>query len=295
MELKLLRSFVVLCEELHFGRAAERLCIVQPALSMQIKALEQELGVQLFHRTRHQVELSAAGQLFLQGAQSTLDQAERAVQQVRAGDQGEIGCVRIGFVSSVLPHYLPGLIRRLHERFPLIELELKDMSTTDQLRLLHERKLDFGFSRLPVEAAGVRCEELFSEPFVLALPVDHKLARLAEIAPRDLAAQPCFVLARRFAPGFYDKLLLALAGNGLTLRIERELGEFTTMLALVGAGMGIGIVPALAMAAQPPGVVAKPLALPNHASCIGLTWVEPVSAVNRTFLGVATGLAAEAP
>ena len=123
MELRLLRSFVVLAEELHFGRAAERLCIVQPALSMQLRTLENELGVVLFDRDRHRVELSSAGRVFLPEAQATLDQARRAVQRVRAAEAGEIGVLRLGFVSSVLPAYLPRLIRALRARHPGIRVD----------------------------------------------------------------------------------------------------------------------------------------------------------------------------
>jgi DNA-binding transcriptional LysR family regulator len=283
VELRILRSFVVLAEELHFGRASERLGIVQPALSMQIKALEQELGVTLFIRDRHRVELSSSGRLFLTGARSTLDQAQLAVQQVQASERGEIGRLRIGFISSVLPSYLPTLIRRIHTRYPRIELDLKDMPTPDQLRGLREKRIDFGFVRLPIDEKGVEHVEIFSEPFIVALPLGHPLAELAEIAPPSLAGEPCFLMARRFAPGYCDELLLALTQHGLIPRIEQELGEFTTMLALVGAGMGIGILPKLAMPSTPPGVVVRPLLLSGQRSRVGLAWSDLTSALNQTF------------
>jgi DNA-binding transcriptional LysR family regulator len=283
MEFRVLRSFIVLAEELHFRRASERLGIVQPALSMQIKSLEEELGVQVFVRDRRGVQLSPAGHLFLPGARATLEQAQRAVQQVHASERGEIGRLRIGFISSVLPWYLPALIRRLHSLYPQIELDLKDMPTPDQIRNIKEKRLDFGFARLPVDDAGIEQHEVFSEPFVIALPEGHPLSDFAEIRPPYLSGQPCLLLARRFAPGFVDELLVALTRHGLIPKVERELGEFTTMLALVGAGMGVGILPELAMPGRPPGVTVRPLVLPGCLSRVGLVWNDLSPAINRTF------------
>lgn len=289
MELKPLRSFVALAEELHFGRAAERLCIVQPALSMQIRALEDELGVRLFYRDRHRVELTAAGQIFLPEARATLEQAQRAINRVQLADNGEIGQIRIGFVSSLLPYYLPQLLRELHDRYPLIDLELKDMATPDQLQALRDKRIDFGFVRLPIDAKTVMTEPVLEESFIVALPEDHPLCALQTIAPTDLQGHPAFVLARRFAPGFYDELLLALKRDGLTLQITEEFGEFTTMTALVAAGMGIGIMPRLAMAAKPVNVEIRELVLSHHQSRVGLAWMAPFeSAIQRTFHAVAT-------
>ena len=283
MELRLLRSFIVLAEELHFGRAAERLCIVQPALSMQIRALENELGAVLFDRDRHRVELSAAGEVFLPEAQATLDQAQRAVQRVRAAEAGEVGMIRLGFVSSVLPAYLPQLIRELHARHPLIELELKDMPTPDQLAALNANSIDFGFVRLPIEDKRVTTRTVLEEEFIVVLPAGHALCALSEVAPADLAGHPAFFLARRFAPGFHDAFLLAMKRSGTPLAIARELGEFTTMVALIAAGMGIGVVPKLAMVAKPDNVEIRPLLLPECRSRVGLAWTGLDTPIKRTF------------
>lgn len=290
MELKPLRSFVVLSEELHFGRAAERLCIVQPALSMQIKALEDELGVVLFDRDRHKVELSAAGKIFLPEAQATLAQAQRAMQRVKSADSGEIGSIRLGFVSSLLPSYLPRLIRELHASYPLIELELKDMPTPDQLAALRENKIDFGFIRLPTENKLVSTQQVLEESFIVVLPENHPLCAYATLCPQDLADYPAFILARRFAPGFYDEFLLALKRSGLSLQILQELGEFTTMIALIAAGMGIGIMPRLAMAAKPDHVAVRELRLPDHKSRVGMAWIALDTALKRTFFEMAAHL-----
>ncbi|GJH16365.1 LysR family transcriptional regulator [Caballeronia novacaledonica] len=286
MELKHLRAFVALAEELHFGRAAQRLCIVQPALSMQIKALEEELDVRLFERDRHKVVLNATGRLFLPEARATLHQAGRAEQIARLSARGEIGTLRIAFVSSVLPKLLPALIREMHTRYPLITLELKDMPTPDQIAALRENQLDFGLIRLPVSVSGLDIRVVLEEPFVVALPDDHALAMQTSIHPPDLRGFPAFVLARRYAPGFHDDMLVALKREGVDLNIAQELGEFSTMLALVSAGLGIGVIPAAAAMALPPKVVARPLELRDHTSGIGLASCGPENAIKRALLDV---------
>ena len=187
MELKHLRAFVALAEELHFGRAAQRLCIVQPALSMQIKALEEELDVRLLERDRHKVALTETGRLFLPEARATLHQAMRAEQTARLSARGEIGTLRIAFVSSVLPKLLPTLIRSMHARYPLITLELKDLPTPDQIAALHNNQLDFGLVRLPVTGAGLETRLVLEESFVVALPDDHPACR-ATLSTRPICA-----------------------------------------------------------------------------------------------------------
>lgn len=290
MELKHLRAFVVLAEELHFSRAAQRLSVVQPALSMQIKGLEQELGVRLFERNRHSVSLTEAGRVFLPEARATLHQAAHAADVARASGRGEIGRVRLGFVSSVLPQLLPTLIRRVHERFPRIALELKDMPGPDQASALQDGQLDFGLMRLPASYAGIQTQVVLHESFVLALPMGHPLAALPIVKPEDLQQVPVLVLGRRYAPGFYDDLMLALRGAGLNPLIASELGEFTTMLALVAAGLGVGLLPAHAALAVPPNVVARPLELGEHLAATGLAWASLDTAVKGTVFELMRGL-----
>ncbi|MEW5715938.1 LysR family transcriptional regulator [Pseudomonas sp. SB113] len=279
MELKHLRAFVVLAQELHFGRAAAQLSIVQPALSMQIKLLESGLGVRLLDRNRHSVTLTDAGRVFLPEAQATLHQAARAADAARASNRGEIGRVRLGFVSSVLPQLLPELIRTVHQRYPRIELELKDMPGPDQAAALKSGRLDFGLMRLPAAYPGVQTRVVLREPFCVALPMDHPLATQDSIQPGDLLDVPIYILARRYAPGFYDEFIQAV---GTPLQIASELGEFTTMLALVCAGLGVGVLPQQAARALPANCVSRPLALGAFQASTGLAWTELDSAVKTT-------------
>ncbi|WP_449433227.1 LysR substrate-binding domain-containing protein [Pseudomonas putida] len=282
MEFKLLRAFIVLAQELHFGRAAQRLSIVQPALSMQIKALEEQIGARLFDRDRHSVALSETGRIFLPEARATLHQSARALDIARASGRGEVGNLRVAFVSSVLPDILPTLIRTLHQRYPRIELELKDMSSLEQIRVLRDGQLDFGLVRLPVAAPAIQTRVILREPFVVAMPSEHVLAGQEQVLAAQLGSIPCYLLARRFAPGMHDELLAAFAQLGTQLHIAAELGEYTTMLALVAAGLGFGIVPAAAARALPPNVTARPIELGGHQTALGLAWTELDTPIKRT-------------
>ena len=290
MEIKHLRSFVTLAEELHFGRAAHRLSIVQPALSMQIKVLEEELGVRLFERNRHSVMLTEVGAIFLPEARATLQQAAHASDVAKASGRGEIGRVRFGFVSSVLPELLPTLIRTLHARFPRIELELKDMPGPDQAVALKNGQLDFGLMRLPAAIPGIQTREVLQETFIVALPGDHPLVACDTLHPTNLDQLPVFILARRYAPGFYDELMQAVTRQGGQLQIAAELGEFTTMLALVSAGLGVGLLPANAGRALPANVISRPLELGSYRATTGLAWTDLNSAVKSTVFNLMSEL-----
>jgi len=282
MELKHLRAFVTLAEDLHFGRAAQRLAIVQPALSMQIKALEEWLGVRLLDRNRHSVTLTDVGRLFLEEARATLHQAQRSADVARGLGRGETGRIRLGFVSSVLPELLPTLIRHAHQHYPGIKLELKDMPGPDQVQALKSGQLDFGLMRLPAPHSGVQTQVVLHESIIVALPADHPLTAHSIIEVTELAQQPVLVLARRYAAGFHDGLMRAISEHGGKLDIADELGEFTTMLALVSAGLGIGLLPQHAGRALPPNVVSRPVNLGDFRAVTGLAWTSLDTAVKTT-------------
>lgn len=295
MELKHLRAFVALAEELHFSRAAMRLHIVQPALSAQIRVLEESVGARLFERDRHHVALTEEGQRMLPEALATLRQAARTREVVRRAQDGEIGVLRVAFVSSVLPQLLPALLRAMHAQLPGIELELKDLPSPLQARALLDDSLDFGLVRLPLSQAGVQTQRLFDEGLVVALPSNDPLCAATQVEPAQLAEREVFVLARKFAPGLHDLMLVAFHQRQIALHWARELGEFTTMLALVASGQGIGLVPAQAAAVLPPGVVTRPLALELPGAGIGVAWADLENAKKRAFLRVLEGLAFQAP
>jgi DNA-binding transcriptional LysR family regulator len=257
---------------------------------MQIKMLEEELGVRLFERNRHSVTLTEVGTLFLPEARATLYQSAHAADVARACGRGEIGRVRLGFVSSVLPELLPSLIRSLHARFPRIELELKDMPGPDQAVALKNGQLDFGLMRLPAAIPGIQTREVLQETFIVALPGDHPLVACDTLHPTDLDQLPVFILARRYAPGFYDELMQAVTRQGGQLQIAAELGEFTTMLALVSAGLGVGLLPANAGRALPANVISRPLELGSYRATTGLAWTDLNSAVKSTVFNLMSEL-----
>jgi DNA-binding transcriptional LysR family regulator len=168
---------------------------------------------------------------------------------------------------------LPLLVRTLEQRYPRIELELKDMPSLPQARALLDNALDFGLVRLPLNVPGVHTRMLFEESLVVALPQENPLCTQRRIKPQDLAGCPVLVLARKFAPGLYDQMLAGFHRRKVTLTIAREMGEFTTQLALVAAGLGIGILPSGAASALPVGVVTRPLTLPMSGAGIGVAWL----------------------
>jgi DNA-binding transcriptional LysR family regulator len=175
MELRHLRYFITVAEELHFGRAAERLNMTQPPLSQQIRQLEDELGVQLFNRVGRNIELSVAGRVFLEETQQTLVQVEHAVQAARRAARGEIGRLVVGFVGTAAYRVLPSTLRVFQERFPGVEVALREMTTLDQAKALRAEQMDVGFLRPPVDSNGLEIETVFREPLVVALRETHPL------------------------------------------------------------------------------------------------------------------------
>ncbi len=210
MELRHLRSFVTLAEELHFGRAAERLGMAQPPLSLQIQSLEAGLGVRLFERSRRHVALTEAGRLFLPEAQATLEQAERARRIAQQAARGEVGQLFIGFTGSApFNAAMPAIISRFRRAWPGLHMVLRELSTTDQLAALAEGSLDIGFVRpgQPQETAGVETRLVLDEPLVVALPEQHPLAGRDSLAMADLAGESFILHPRAIGTGIYDKVV----------------------------------------------------------------------------------------
>ena len=243
MELRHLRYFVAVAEELHFGRAAERLHIAQPPLSQQIKALENELGVQLLARTKRKVELTPAGRLFLDEARLTLSQAARAQRIAVEADKGVRGRLRIGFVTSASYSILPVLVRRFRRDFPFIDLDLVEMIPSRQIEALEQGRIDVGILRPPVEGAGLVLETILEEPLVAALPSDHRLAVQKTVSLKMLAEEAFVFFPRHHGPGIYDVVMHACHAAGFSPRISYAPNEMQTILAYVAAGLGVSIVP----------------------------------------------------
>src|SRR5579885_297450 len=246
MELRHLRYFVAVAEELHFSRAAERLHIAQPPLSQQIRQLEDELGVRLFERTRRRVELTDAGRMVLEEARRTLAQAERVASTARRASEGSAGFLRVGFSSSAPYTTLPAVLRAFRAQYPEVALNLFERSTEEQIELIAADKIDVAFVRRPVENApdSLIVRTILREPFVLALPRDHRLCRRREVDIRSLAGEPFVLFPRHAAPGLYDQFAAICRRGGFKPRVAQEAVQMQTIVSLVSAGLGVAIVPA---------------------------------------------------
>ncbi|EIK54736.1 LysR family transcriptional regulator [Stutzerimonas stutzeri TS44] len=247
MELRHLRYFVAVAEELHFGRAAELLRISQPPLSQQIQALEAELGVRLFDRTNRRVALTDAGRLFLEETRRTLAQVDKSVDVARRADQGEIGELQIGFTSSApFTSILPRAILAFREAFPAVHLALREMTSKQVVEAVQDETLQVGMIRPFALPAGLQTTELFSEPLVALMHAGHPLASGSEegIWLAELAAEPFVFFPRSYGTGLYDQLLNLARQAGFNPRIAQEANEALTIIGLVAAGLGISVLPA---------------------------------------------------
>jgi len=261
MELRHLRYFVAVAEELHFGRAAARVRIAQPPLSQQVRQLEQELGVALFNRTKRRVELAPAGRAFLEHARRILDETERAKRVAQRAGRGEVGRLAIGFASSADLDILPRVLRVWKERFPDVEIELHALLTSPQMEALRGGRIQVGFIRLPTDETSLVVEPIQREPLVAVLPDGHRLARRARVRLADLAGETMILFPRTTAPGYYDVFIGACRRAGFTPRLLHP-GTMQTNLGLVSAGLGVSLMPAAIQSLQRAGVVYRPLAPP---------------------------------
>jgi DNA-binding transcriptional LysR family regulator len=261
VELRHLRYFVVVAEERHFGRAADRLHLAQPPLSRQIRALETELGVELFHRTTRRVDLTPAGELLLERARSILTAVDSATEDCRRAARGEAGRLSMGFTGSTTYGLLPVVAGALRERLPGVELELHgEMLTPAQIRGLMDETLDIALLRPPVRERAVKLEVIRSESLIAALESGHRLAELDEIPLGELAEEPFITYPSHFRSVVHDAVEEACAAAGFLPRVRMEAAETATLVSFVAAGVGVALVPASVAAMALPGITYRPLA-----------------------------------
>lgn len=260
MELRQLRYFIAVAEELHFRRAAQRLHISQPPLTRQIAALEAELGCRLLERTRRRVELTAAGDAFLRQARTMLGELDVAVSTARAIGAGQAGVLRIGFVGSALSSIVPAAVQRFRRARPDVEVQLRERSTVQALRALASGELDVGLVRPPIEPDDTMLVEfVMRERTIAAIPAGHELAALRRIPLARLAAQPLVLFPRGQAPGFHDLLIGRMAATGRTPHVVQYAPEMLTIIGLVAAGIGVSPVPESVAHVALAGVAYRPL------------------------------------
>ena len=259
IELRHLRYFIAVAEELHFGRAAARLHMSQPPLSHQIRQLEEALGAPLFHRTKRRVQLTDAGQVFLDEARRTLSQVQHAIRAAQRAHRGEIGRLVVGFVYEATVGILPDILREFRERFPDVELALHEMATAPQLQDLHTRRLDVGFLHPPLDNDALQCEILHRVPLVALLPQGHDLASRKRISLQRMAREPFILQPYTRAYGARNQVVRMCQDAGFTPDVVQEAEQIVTIASLVAAGIGVSIVPISAQRLRAQGVVYRPL------------------------------------
>lgn len=274
MELRHLRYFATLAEELHFGRAAQRLHIAQPPLSQQIQQLEKELGFKLFHRTKRNVQLTEAGQVFLVEVSQIMRQLQQAIQIGQQTSRGEIGQLVVGFVSSAAYNILPTILQTFRGCVPGVRLELHELTTDEQLEWLREGRMDIGFLRPPVEENRFNWETIFQESLIVALPEGHLLANQSNICLTSLANEPFILFPRILAPGLYDLIISLCQQANFSPNVAQEAIQMQTIVSLVAAEMGVAIVPASLQNLQRIGVVYKTLQEPTPKVGMAMIWLK---------------------
>jgi DNA-binding transcriptional LysR family regulator len=239
-----LHAFVVLAEELHFGHAAARLGIAQPPLSQQIRRLEDKVGYALFIREPGRISLTAAGRELLPAAQHALADLAAGLTAARQAGSGRGGRLRIGFAASLAFTVLPGLLRTFRERFPAVDLDIQEMTTTPQLAALRDRTIDVGLLREPpADDAELDFQTVLTEPFVAVLPSTHPLAAQRTIRVADLADSPFVLLPRAVGPPLYDQITGMCIDAGFAPRVVQHAVEWQTICALVESGLGVSLAP----------------------------------------------------
>lgn len=246
IDIRHLRYFQAVAEELHFGRAAERLCIAQPALSRQIQQLELEVGTPLLRRTRRRVELLAAGTLFLERANLILEEVARAANDARRIGDGEFGRLSVGFIHSSTYGLLPSIVERFRHLYPDIELELHEMPIAEQHVALTRGLIDVGLLRPQPAPPELEVHPVMEDPFLLAVPARHGLAKLDAVLLQSLAAEPLVMFSKRESPLFHTRISEMCERAGFAPKVAQYATQIHTVVGLVGAGIGIAIVPGTA-------------------------------------------------
>ncbi len=259
MELKQFRIFVAVSEELHFGRASERLHMAQPALSAQVRALESRLGVKLFERTTRTVSLTRAGEVFLPEAKAAIAQAEAAEAAARAvgGDGRDL--LKIGGVDSATAGVLPKVIRAFRREYEHIEVKVFELLSAPALHGLANRSLDIAFIRVPPKEEFLEHRFVFSEQVIVALPADHPAASDKEVSIETVASEQLVIPSRSHRPILFDVIQDHFVQAGLKPRILQEANERHMIIAMVAAGLGMSLVPHWVSQYQRPDVVYRPL------------------------------------
>jgi DNA-binding transcriptional LysR family regulator len=278
MDLRQLRYYIVVAEELHFGRAAERLKMTQPALSKQIMVLEKDIGVQLLSRTKRVVRLTHAGQAFLAQARNLLAQAEESIQVARRTARGEEGQLTVGATPPATQNILPDLLRTYRDRFPKVEVNLSLLSTETQVTALNQRQIDIGFLHPPIDGRGLDLYSIQEEDYVAVLPRNHRLLKYDKIPLAQFAGESFLILPRNESPVLYDQFIQFCQKLGFQPNIVKEVLDLQTRLCLIAAGVGISFVAEGLQSMVGVNVVCRPLEYCPIKQKLAAAWRQDATA-----------------
>ena len=289
VELRHLRYFLAVADELHFGRAADRLGIAQPGLTQQIRRLEEEIGVELFHRTKRRVELSAGGVGLLERARRVLADVDLAVEAAQRAAAGETGHLTVGFIESAASSVVPQAVRRFRKAHPHVGLSLSELSVGAQLDSLRSGSLDVGLVRPPIVADSLHLEPVTDEGMLVAAPNGHPFAIRTRVPPKSLIGEPLILLSRDVVPGLYDQIIALHRENDGAAIIAQEATSIQAVLGLVAAGLGISLLPASVRGLGRSGVSFTTLS-PSPRSSVLVAWRrDDRSPLTREFVAATRG------
>lgn len=271
LELRRLRYFLAVAQELHFARAAERLHMAQPPLSLQIRKLEEEVGFRLFERTSRNVALTEAGRVLLAGARTAMDELQRAIYSGQQTERGHSGHVRIGFVSSGGVTFLPKLLRHLHKFLPEVQTETRQFSSNGALEALAQRTIDLAVVRTPLVGDKLLHRPILRDGVVLALPDDHPMSRRKRIRLEEMQHEMFVLYPPNEGHAAYSVVQRACLAAGFVPSVAEFVDDVYGMLGLVGAGIGVALMPAAISGLSIDGVVFRPL--PEVEECFELSLV----------------------
>lgn len=274
MEFRHLRYFLVLADELHFGRAARRLSISQPPLSTNIQQLEASVGAQLFTRNSKVVQLTEAGRAFVPQARALLEQAQQAARHARDVADGLAGSLQVGFVGTMLYCGLPALLQRFQAEHPKLRLTLTELSSSDQLLELAHERLDLGFVHTTRVPPGLSQILVASQPFVACLPAGHVLAREPVLALSALRDAPLACISPSVSADYHDRIVALCTDAGFVPEIRYALRHWLSVVSLVSQGLGVALVPQALRQSAVPGVAFVPLdsaSAPYNTYCLWKT------------------------
>ena len=259
MEMRHLKYFAVLAEELNFTRAAARLHISQPPLTRQIQQLESELGAQLFERLPKGLELTAAGVSLLDDARRVLGMLDAAKDRAVKAGRGEIGRLDVGIFGSAIFNHIPRLLLEFRHQYPNVQISLHEQTKSEQIQALRERRLTIGFNRHVHAEPDIMVETVYLEPLLVALHSGHPLAQKKSLTIRQISAEPLILYPSNTRNGFADHVLSMFNDENLQPNVVQEVKDVVTAVALVSSGFGLCVTPEAACNLQLPGVVYRPL------------------------------------